>query len=413
VPEPASAAQGPANIPDRLSTKLRATQTLVSHMSFVWRHPSLVAIEVGWRWLFGVPFFLVAWTEAQQILAQIPPETVGLSRLDWQNPWLDSILLADAFGRYEPAAIAVLQWLAPVGLVAWALVSGLGRTLVLTRMRALAVPETGSKTDGPLLRRVSGYAALQTLWMLALLACLWLWYRGVGWACGVYILSGSQPDLVGYLCWLIFLSLGAFTLWALLSWTLAVAPLLLSFEHASVGGALLRSFRLGRPLSGKLMEVNLVMAIVKIALIVLALVFSAAPLPFSDEFGQDFMHGLYVAIAVGFLIGNDFFHVVRLRSFLELWRHYSHEWAGPLGPIKGFASDRLILEYSPLGKEFARRIFDLEWWFASDESSLWHFTNEETLDQVYAKIRQVYGVDVSDIEGALLWKILQRIAEKL
>jgi len=309
---------GLGNVSDRLSGKLRATQTLVSHMSFVWRHPSLVAIEVGWRWLFGAPFLLVAWTEAQRILAQIPPETVGLNRLDWQNPWLDSILLADAFGRYEPAVFSVLRWLAPAAVVAWALVSGLGRTLVLMRMKAL---ESRSKA-GPLLALVLGYSALQALWMLALLACLWLWYRGVGWASGAYILSGSQPDLVGYLCWLIFLSLGAFTLWALLSWTLAMGPLLLSLEHASLGGALLRSFRLGRPLSGKLMEVNLVMAIVKIALIVLALVFSAAPLPFSDEFGQDFMHGLYVAIAVGFLIGNDYFHVVRLRSFVELWRHY-------------------------------------------------------------------------------------------
>jgi hypothetical protein len=390
---------------ERLSGKLRATQTLVSHMSFVWRHPSLIAIEVGWRWLFGIPFLLVVWTEAQRILAQIPPESVGLSRLDWQNPWLDSILLADAFGRYEPAAIAVLRWLAPTAVVAWALVSGLGRTLVLMRMRALEPP---SITEGPSLIRVANYATSQALWMLALLSCLWLWYRGVGWACGAYILSGSQPDLVGYLCWLIFLSLGAFTLWALLSWTLATAPLLLSLEQASPGGALLRSFRLGRPLSGKLMEVNLVMAIVKIALIVLALVFSAAPLPFSDEFGPDFMHALYVAIAVGFLIGNDFFHVVRLRSFVELWRHYR----GAEDRLLEFASDTRIGRYRSLFEEFESRILEVEVLVVSDDSSLWDFTMEETLEPYYAKIRQVYGVDVEDIEGAILWKILERIDGK-
>jgi hypothetical protein len=58
---------------------------------------------------------------------------------------------------------------------------------------------------------------------------------------------------------------------------------------------------------------------------VLAMVFSAAPLPFSDQFGPDFMHMLYVAIAVGFLIANDYFQVVRLRSFVRLWRIYRSE----------------------------------------------------------------------------------------
>jgi hypothetical protein len=55
---------------------------------------------------------------------------------------------------------------------------------------------------------------------------------------------------------------------------------------------------------------------------VLAMVFSAAPLPFSDTFGPDMLHWLNVLIAVGSLIGNDYFYVVRLRSFVELWRHY-------------------------------------------------------------------------------------------
>jgi hypothetical protein len=119
-------------------------------------------------------------------------------------------------------------------------------------------------------------------------------------------------------------------LWALLSWTLAVAPLLLfleSRETKSLGlGASLRalagSFKLGREISGKLMEVSLVLAIVKIMLIVLDMVFSAAPLPFADEFGSNALHVTYVVVFVCFLVGNDFFHVVRLRSFREIWRHY-------------------------------------------------------------------------------------------
>jgi hypothetical protein len=296
-------------------------------MGFAWRHPSLTAIEVAWRWLFGVPFLAIAWIQAQQILVRIPPDSVGLDRLDFQNPWLSSVLLADAISRYQPAVVSALRWLLPVGVVAWAMVSGLGRILVLARMEAL--DPTGSRSQSSLLRVLPGYIGLQGLWMLALLGCLWLWYRAVGWACATYVTIGTQPDLLGYLCWLIFLSLGIFVLWALLSWALAMAPLLLFLEGDMRFGAslraLARSFSLGKTLSSKLMEVSLVLAIVKIMLIVLDMVFSAAPLPFADAFGPDALHVVYVVVFVGFLEGNDFFHVVRLRSFRALWRHYQHE----------------------------------------------------------------------------------------
>jgi hypothetical protein len=303
--------------------KLRATQSLVSHMGFVCGHPSLTLIEVAWRWLFGVPFLAVVWAQVQRILAEIPPASAGLDRLDWQNPWLSSVILADAVARYEPSVMSVLRWLLPVGVVGWAVVSGLGRMLVLVRMTSSA--RNGSA--GRFFPRIlPGLVGLQGLWMLALIGCLWLWYRGVGWASATHITIGAQPDLVGYLCWLIFLSLGIFILWALVSWTLTVAPVLLFLEGDLRPGAafraLARGFSLGRELSGKLLEVNLVLAIVKIMLIVLAMVFSAAPLPFADEFGPDALHVVYVLVFVGFLIGNDFFHVVRLRSFAALWRHY-------------------------------------------------------------------------------------------
>jgi hypothetical protein len=294
-------------------------------MSFCWRHPSLLAIEVGWRWLFGVPFLMLAWRLAQEILQRVPPSAAGLNRLDAQNPWVSSVLLADAAGRYQPLVAEALRWLAPAALVVWAVVSGVGRGLLLWRMRSLDKP-FGEGVS--FLRRLPGLIALQGLWGLALAGCFWLWYSTVAWASATHITATMEPDLIGYLCWLIFLSLGLFILWAVSSWTLAMAPLLYVQENCSVAHALGRSFRLGREFSGKLAEVNLVMAIVRITLIVLAMVFSAAPLPFSDQFGQDFMHLLYVVIAIAFLIGNDYFAVVRVRSFIELRSVYRSGSAG-------------------------------------------------------------------------------------
>ena len=75
-----------------------------------------------------------------------------------------------------------------------------------------------------------------------------------------------------------------------------------------------------RAFTGKLVEVNLVMGIVKLALIVLAMVFSAAPLPFSDELGPDALHLVSAARRFFIFVASDYFHVVRLKSFVEFWR---------------------------------------------------------------------------------------------
>ena len=87
---------------------------------------------------------------------------------------------------------------------------------------------------------------------------------------------------LAYSAWVICLSLGIFVLWAFLSWIFSIAPLLAMLEGKGVFASLGRTLQLGK-LKGKLVEVNLVLGIVRLALIVLAIVFSAIPLPFEAE----------------------------------------------------------------------------------------------------------------------------------
>jgi len=61
---------------------------------------------------------------------------------------------------------------------------------------------------------------------------------------------------------------------------------------------------------------------VKLMLIVLAMVFSAAPLPFSDELGSDALHFAVLTSTILYFVASDFFHIARLKGFIEFWRTF-------------------------------------------------------------------------------------------
>ena len=76
-----------------------------------------------------------------------------------------------------------------------------------------------------------------------------------------------------------------------------------------------------------------------------------------------------------------------------------------------FASQEKVSSYPARRDDFLKDVLGLEDAWISDESSLWDFHTEQTNDLLFAKIREVYGVDVSDIGSAELWAIFERIDE--
>jgi hypothetical protein len=298
-----------------MAAPLRGTQSLVGQMGWVFAHPSLTALEVLWRWTFGIPFVIVALLEAIKILVALPPASSGLSSLDPQNPWVAAVQLSNAWALYQPHIRETLRWLLPLAALLWVVVSAMGRNLLLKQME-------------PTLRfRPMAMIVLQAAWLALFLFTCFCWFRSIQWIAAATITSAAEPDLIGYSMGLIFLSLGFFTAWALLSWPFSIAPLLMLLENRSPLSALGQSFQLGKPMTAKLVEINLVMGIVKLALVVLAMVLSAAPLPFSDQLGLDALHMVWAVAAVFFFVSSDYFHVVQLKGFVEFWKmfHLSHK----------------------------------------------------------------------------------------
>ena len=233
-----------------MSAPLRGTQSLVGQMGWVWERPSVTLIEIAWRWLFGIPFLLVCWTQARQILADLPIDSAGLANLNGQNPWVAAVQLSHAAALYQPHVTAVLQCLTPASALAWAILSGIGRSFVYKRLD-FSVPF-----------RPFAMIQLQAAWLAGFGLLCWGWLRSMAWVTATHILPNVEPDLIGYAFWAVFLSLGFFTLWAFASWPFQIAPILLLKQDLSPLSALIQSFTLGRTFISKLCEINLVMGIV-------------------------------------------------------------------------------------------------------------------------------------------------------
>lgn len=229
------------------------------------KRPGLLAIELTWRWGFGILALAVLGYEGMRLLANPALSRENLSGFSFTDP-LGAADQAAAIGRrLLPVVLGFARWTFPALAIGWAVASGMGRSLLLKRLNPAV--------------RLAPFTliALQLLRILALTAATIGWFAAVHWAADS-TLEGAAPNLIAYFAWVICLSLGVSVLWALVSWIVSVAPLIAVVEGKGLGGSLVRSLRLG-PLAGKLVEVNLVLIIVKLALIVLAIVASSMPLP--------------------------------------------------------------------------------------------------------------------------------------
>lgn len=297
----------------------RGTQSFVHIIGACWRRPSLLALELFWRWLFGIPMLAVLAWQGRRIWTHAAAAVIstGVTQFSLQLPLAGAVSIAEAWFILWPPVLHTLLWLLPFAMLAWALASGLGRNLVLRRYDP-ALPW----------RPVAG-VVLQLLRIAALCATFAVWFAAIRWA-AEYSLAGisatsetaAEPHLVLYCALVIAISVGIFVLWLLLSWIFSIAPLLALLERGSIGHSLARSLHLG-PLRGKLAEINLVMGIVKLGLLVLAMVFSAIPLPFEAQVTGNALYAWWVFVSVLYLLASDFFQVTRVVAFVDLWKTYT------------------------------------------------------------------------------------------
>ena len=295
------------------NTPVRGTQSFVHTLTVCWKRPSLTALEVLWRWAFGAPAAALLAYEALGVWRAAPVDRAALARMSLLDPMGAASTLTQVAAMLLPPSLRVAEWLIPLLLAGWVVVSSFGRVAVLRRFDARLHARTGT------------LIVLQAARIAAMAGGFALWFASLRAAAGDALTGpmaqGREPNLVLYCILAIAATLGLFTLWAVASWALSVAPLLAMLGNLGARASLKAAFRLG-PLRAKLVEINLVMGIVKIALIVLAMVASACPLPFESVATPQFMAWWYAGVTVLYFVASDFFHVAHLVAYLDLWRSY-------------------------------------------------------------------------------------------
>jgi hypothetical protein len=283
---------------------IRGTQSFLHTIAECWKKPSLLGMELLWRWGFGIPALaLLAW-EAFKILSSVSLAHTGVANFSLIDSLTAAQIIAAVADVLLPPIREVARWLLPLLAVTWALASGFGRSLMLRRY------------DSTLRFAPWLMAGLQFLRIVVLGLSVALWFVCLHWAARSS-LSGTSPDLVIYFIKAIALSFAIFFFWMLVGWIFSVAPLL----------ALLVRFGQGslRGLRSKLVEINMVLGIVKAALMVLSMVFCVTPVPFKQEINGTSLYVWWALVTVWYLVASDFFHVTRVIGFLKLWRTVNRE----------------------------------------------------------------------------------------
>lgn len=282
-------------------------------VTWVWRRPLLTVIEVLWRWVFGIPALWLVYRACSNVLGAVPWQSTHIESLTVNqlltDPLRASITLADFAGMILPGITQAALWLGPVLLCAWILISTLGRTVLLKRM------------DPQLHRKPGTLLLLQAIRLLPLLVIGATWWFGLQTLAHKVVLepiaNGEEPQMMVYVGGAIILSLGLFVLAAGVGWIFSAAPILAMRNNTGAAQSLRDVLHL-QHLRGSLFEINMVLSVVKIMLLVLAMAFSAFPLPFANVITEEYLLFWSAVVGVWYFASSDFFHVARLSGYLRL-----------------------------------------------------------------------------------------------
>lgn len=285
----------------------RGRATFAGVLAECLHRPGILARELAWRWLYGVPA-LAAIAFACYHIYRVTSGTLaaaGADHITLDRPWRSAATVSVVAQVLRPVIVEILIWLLPLLGLGWAIAAGWGRNLVLRYY------------DPSLRWRPMALTGIQALRVIALAMTVSLWWGSVRWSAEASTVAGV-PNVAVYFGLVAAFSIGFLVIWSLFSWVFFVAPMFVLIEGKSLAAGLIRSLRPSSAWGG-LIGVNFVVSTIRFVVALFFTVLSLVPLVVISSAQSVFLYVWLVATTVLYMVVSGFFQVVRLAAFVEFW----------------------------------------------------------------------------------------------
>jgi len=285
---------------------------LTSGFRAVLRDPTVLLMEVVWRWCFGLTAGLLLFFGWLMAMGSVPVSAADRNAWQSHDPYLMALtglhMLVDLGAKLARIAVVVL----PAVSVLWIVMSAAGRTMTMKRL-------AGEE------RAVSFRAMLALHLWRALLA----W--GVATVAAASIVGaalvanrGPQPDYVMYYALALPMVGIVLIFWSIVNWYLSAAAAWVGKDGAGAGRAVRLAMGFASAHRGDIAGLNIMFTLLR--LMVLAAAFVLCTLPGGLAASAPQVYVLWViAVSLAYFVFADYVHISRLASYLLLDPQASEE----------------------------------------------------------------------------------------
>lgn len=269
------------------------------------RNPSLLAIEVAWRWIFGaVALALLAFALVRlQHAVIINPEEEA--QLHSMSPELIGQALVLIAYRAIPIALRLAALIVPALLVLWTVAASVGRAAIMTSL-------IGQDRAHMRWSAFIGVHALRALSVLGLFGG----YLAASFGAALF----ANPENPNYLLSaLVFLVMFAITvaLWMWVHWVLSIAAIYPVKDDASLLVSITSAFQLVRRRPGKLAGVATGNGTARSLVALVFTFFGLLPLPLYSA-APGLLTVIEIIIALAYCVVSDWFLLARMVGYMEV-----------------------------------------------------------------------------------------------
>ena len=269
------------------------------------RVPALAAIEIAWRWTFGVIATVLLLFGVRAFLLGLSISPADEQGIRGSDRAMAAAAVAHLFQqqgvlqRFFEIAVAVVV---PMALV-WIAAATLGRIAVLKRLLGSAHVEASD-----ILYLTIARAAL-------LFACIVLWYLWMV-ICAFIAMTGESPNYPLYL----LLSLVALPViaigWGILNWILSFAPLFAARDGVGAMESYHRALQLARQERAEFVSVTSWLGFPRVMAMVLILILAVIAL-FAIQ-SAIFATVVLTVVSLAYCAFADYLYVVRLAAYSQI-----------------------------------------------------------------------------------------------